>query len=100
MLQYLPFLSPNHGFWSVNPTLVFDIAKDNPLEIKHFALKKYGAYDSYFECKYESIKYSPYFRFDLSSDAKDVVLAEYIQKKTSKSIFKYPVQTKYRNLLK
>ena len=100
MLQYLPFFSPNHGFWSVNPTLIFDIAKDNPLDIKHFKLKRYATYESYFECKYDSIEYLPHYRFGCSSDLNDVVLAEYIQKKTFKSIFKYPVQTKYRDLLK
>ena len=35
LLQYIPFLSPNHGFWSANPTVVFDIASCNPQSFSH-----------------------------------------------------------------
>lgn len=98
LLQYIPFLSPNHGFWSANPTVIYDLASCNPIKVLKCELQGYESYSHYFSTSPNIIPYSPTGRFRLPSAERDaeVMLLFFIYKKLGKSIFNYPVQAKYR----
>ncbi len=96
LLQYMPFLSPNHGFWSVNPTAVFDLASCNPIKIFNCQLLGYRSYANYFDAQSVPIEFSSVGRFSLGSDIPNIILLFFLYKKTAKSIFRFPVQAKYR----
>ena len=96
LVQYIPFYSPNHGFWSFNPTALFDLSRYNPIKIMFAELQSYKSYHHYFDDEKKLIKYSPLKRFSVQSDYLDgVVLFAFCYKKLSKSIFRYPIQAKY-----
>ena len=96
LLQYMPFLSPNHGFWSINPTTVYDLASCNPIKIFSCQLLAYHSYANYFDAQSLHINFSPVKRFSLGPDQPNIVLLFFIYKKTAKSLFRFPVQAKYR----
>lgn len=98
LFQYIPFLSPNHGFWSMNPTAVYDLASSNPIKILDCKLLSFDSYKSYFNNKANSINFSPTGRFSIDSSLfTNTVLMFFAYKKYKKSIFRYPVQAKYRS---
>jgi hypothetical protein len=97
LIQYIPFFSPNHGFWSANPTVIFDIASCNPIKILKCELQLYAGYSSYFASEYTLLEHNKTSRFstrDLKKD--DIVLIYFIYKKLGKALFQFPVQAKYR----
>ena len=97
LFQYIPFLSPNHGFWSMNPTAVYDLASCNPIKVLDCKLLSFDSYKSYFNNKANEIKFSPTGRFSIDSNLfSNTVLMYFVYKKYQKSIFRYPVQAKYR----
>lgn len=98
LMQFIPFLSPNHGFWSANPTLVYDMASCNPIKVIRCELQAYEGYAQYFSRQPVIIPHNPTGRFQLPAlDAStQVTLLFLIYKKLAKSIFKYPTQAKYR----
>ncbi len=96
LIQYMPFLSPNHGFWSINPTAIYDMARVNPIKIIQMKINAYKSYSYYFDCIPSEVKYHSFKRFNLlPALSAGVVLAEFCYKKLSKSIFKFPIQSKY-----
>ncbi|QNG29110.1 hypothetical protein [Synechococcus sp. LTW-R] len=99
VLQYIPFLSPNHGFWSANPTVFYDLASCNPIKVFLCEMQSFASYRDYFSGNYHRISFSPVNRFvlpsDLSLDLTVLIFAVY--KKYKKSPFKYPMQAKYRS---
>ena len=97
LLQYMPFLSPNHGFWSINPTVIYDLAKDNPIKILECNLSAYSSYRHYFDNQAVQIPFSPVGRFTLDcASSQNIILMFFAYKKLAKSIFTYPIQSKYR----
>ena len=97
LLQYIPFLSPNHGFWSANPTIVFDIASCNPIKVFSCELSEYSSYKDYFDGIYTPVKFSSSSRFSLNcKSSSNIILMFFAYKKLKKSIFQFPIQTKYR----
>lgn len=97
LFQYIPFLSPNHGFWSMNPTAAFDLASCNPIKVLDCKLLSFDSYKSYFKNKANEIKFLPTGRFSIDSSLfSNTVLMFFVYKKYKKSIFRYPVQAKYR----
>lgn len=96
VLQFIPFLSPNHGFWSINPTAVFDLSSCNPIKITHCGLTAYSSYHDYFDCNGLSIDIDPVRRFGIEVKMNSIILCFFSYKKLSKAIFKFPVQHKYR----
>ena len=97
LFQYIPFLSPNHGFWSMNPTAVYDLASCNPIKVLDCKLLSFNSYKSYFNGESKEIKFSPAGRFSIDSNLfSNTVLLFFVYKKYKKSIFRFPVQAKYR----
>ena len=96
LLQYIPFMSPNHGFWSVNPTVVYDLASCNPIKILDCKLHEYASYHDYFECNHKDIRFEPVRRFGVKLQANSVSIVFFAYKKLQKSIFRFPIQYKYR----
>lgn len=97
LFQYIPFLSPNHGFWSMNPTAIYDLASCNPIKVLDCKLLSFGSYENYFNNKADEIKFSPTGRFSVDRSLfGNTVLMFFVYKKYKKSIFRYPVQAKYR----
>lgn len=98
LIQYIPFLSPNHGFWSINPTLIYDLTSCNPIKILKCELQSYADYSDYFSNDPKIIPHSPTGRFNIQAAERDtqIILLFFIYKKLSKSIFTYPIQAKYR----
>lgn len=101
LIQYIPFLSPNHGFWSANPTVVYDLASCNPIKILKCELQAYADYSHYFSTAPQIIPHSPTGRFRLPSGLAniEVILLFFVYKKLAKSMFNFPNQAKYRRLL-
>ena len=96
LIQYIPFLSPNHGFWSINPTAIYDMARVNPIKLFDMKINAYKSYTHYFDCSSIEVEFNKVKRFNLPPAlAEGVVLAEFCYKKTAKSLFRYPVQSKY-----
>ena len=96
LIQYIPFLSPNHGFWSINPTTIYDMARVNPIKLFQMNLNAYKSYLHYFDCIPIKVEFQKVKRFNLPvALGESVILAEFCYKKISKSIFKFPVQSKY-----
>ena len=96
LLQYVPFLSPNHGFWSVNPTAIFDLTSCNPIKIITCKLTAYDSYLDYFSSEGKILKFSDTSRFDLVCPNSNIVLLFFAYKKLAKSMFRFPIQAKYR----
>jgi hypothetical protein len=97
MIQYIPFFSPNHGFWSANPTVVFDIASCNPVKILQCEIQLYKGYRSYFACNYTSLEFNRVGRFSVNDlQGGDIALMYFVYKKLGKALFRFPVQAKYR----
>ena len=97
LFQYIPFLSPNHGFWSMNPTAVFDLASCNPIKVLDCKILSFDSYKSYFKNQANCIKFSPTGRFAIDQNHfSNTVLMFFVYKKYKKSIFRFPVQAKYR----
>ena len=96
LLQYIPFLSPNHGFWSANPTLIHDLSLCNPIKLLKLSIECYPTYKDYFNCTPSFLDFHPTSRFLLNPDiVNGVSLMLFVYKKTAKSMFKFPIQTKY-----
>ena len=97
LFQYIPFLSPNHGFWSMNPTAVYDLASCNPIKVLDCKLLSFDSYKGYFDNQVNHLKFSPTGRFAIDSSLfTNTVLMFFVYKKYKKSLFRYPVQAKYR----
>ncbi len=97
LVQFIPFFSANHGFWSINPTTVFDMSSCNPIKIMEMELQSYESYKTYFSSIYKRIEFNPTKSFQVKRDESDnIIILFFVYKKTSKSLFKYPVQAKYR----
>ena len=97
LIQYIPFFSPNHGFWSANPTVVFDLTSCNPVKILQCEMQHYKGYHSYFACNYTALRYSRTGRFSVRSiEEDDVLLMYFVYKKMGKGLFRFPIQAKYR----
>ena len=97
LFQYIPFLSPNHGFWSANPTTIFDLSSCNPIKILDCKLLSFDSYKNYFDNNATQLKFSPTGRFSIDTNIfSNTVLMFFVYKKYKKSIFRYPVQAKYR----
>jgi len=98
LIQYIPFFSPNHGFWSANPTVVFDLASCNPVKILQCELQLYKGYRSYFACGYTPLDFSRVGRFSVEClEPNDIVLVYFVYKKIGKGLFRFPIQAKYRS---
>lgn len=96
VLQYMPFLSPNHGFWSINPTAIYDIASSNPIKVIDCKIQEYISYKHYFDCFSKEVVFNPVTRFGVDLQKNSVTLMFFAYKKIGKSIFRYPTQYKYR----
>ena len=99
LIQYIPFLSPNHGFWSVNPTLFFDLADFNPIKLLDVQMTSYSNYHQYFEDKGIDIPFSKFGKFSLPSGSNNIILMLHVYKKLKKANFQFPVQSKYRSMI-
>lgn len=95
LYQWSPFISPNHGFYSINPTLYFDLARDHMFELKDYCLHMYTNYGAYFKCKSRKVPFRTIGKFRLWPwFSSSTMLNEVILKKTS-DLFSYPIQSKY-----
>ncbi len=97
LLQYVPFISPNHGFYSINPTLIYDIAFHNPIKLMQCSLISFCSYHDYFTAESVNIPFEPTKRFSLpQGSTNSIILLFFIYKKLQKSVFNFPIQSKYR----
>lgn len=95
LYQWSPFISPNHGFYSINPTLYYDLARDCMFDLVEYHLHKFANYRGYFKCRSQNIPFRPVAKFRLYPwSFSSTILNEVILKKSSES-FSYPVQSKY-----
>ena len=98
LLQYMPFHSPNHGFWSINPTAIYDLASCNPIKLLTCELQSFDNYRHYFDANPNILPFSKTGKFSINIDSlKGICLMFFAYKKVSKSIFRFPIQAKYRS---
>jgi hypothetical protein len=95
LYQWTPFLSPNHGFYSLNPTFYYDLGREGAFTLEQFNMKAFRGYHNYFRCKSRAVAFRPVSKFRLWPwNFSSVILNEALLKKGSLP-FTFPVQSKY-----
>ena len=74
LLQFMPFLSPNHGFWSINPTAIYDLASCNPIKVFDCKVLEYASYKDYFSGPSRQVPFPSVQRFNLDCDVNSIYL--------------------------
>jgi hypothetical protein len=95
LYQWTPFISPNHGFYSINPTLYYDLAREGLFQLEDYRLHLFANYRAYFKCKSRFVPFRPTSKFRLwPFFSSSTMLNEVILRKSSDQ-FTFPVQSKY-----
>jgi len=95
LYQWSPFLSPNHGFYSLNPTFYFDLDRENVFQVESFRLNLFRNYRRYFRCRSRSLSFSRADKFRIWPwNLSATILNEVLMRKGD-SAFTYPIQSKY-----
>lgn len=95
LYQWSPFISPNHGFYSINPTLYYDLARDGMFELLDYNLHMFSNYRAYFNCRSRKVPFRSVAKFRLWPwFSSPTMLNEAILQKTSDT-FLFPVQSKH-----
>lgn len=96
--HWSPFLVPNHGFYSLNPTIFYDLERSGMFEIISYELFGFRSYRKYFECKFRKIHYHHKGRFNLRPwNFLSIILNHATLHKVSDT-FNFPIQSKYLDL--
>lgn len=93
ILHINPFIMPNHGFYSMNPTVYSDFYSDNGFEICDAMLLISPSAELI--GKLTEIQLTK--RFSLGESKGDVVISVVARRVRSKKEFVYPLQTKYKS---
>lgn len=95
LYQWSPFLSPNHGFYSLNPTLYFDLDREGIFRLISFDLHAFRSYRWFFKCKSRSIFFRRTQKFRIWPWNLSATLLNEVVMKRGDSSFVHPIQSKY-----
>ena len=98
LYQWSPFLSPNHGFYSINPTLYHDLGRVSAFKVISLNLFGFNSYRAYFKCKFKSIRFRESLKFRIWPWEFSFVILNEVMLQKDLDRFEFPVQSKYLDM--